>query len=224
MRKNNTIAIDGPAASGKSSVGVLLAKRLGYMFLDTGVMYRAVTWAALTKGFDINNESQISQLAQNLDIKINKPEQNDNYANEIIVDGVDITLKLVEQKVNDNVSQVSKYKGVRNSLTLQQQIIAQKGNIVMVGRDIGTVVLPNADSKFFLKASVCERAKRRFQEEMKRGREPNYEEIFDNIEKRDRIDSTRILAPMVSAKDAIIIDTDNKTINQVVDEILSKLK
>jgi CMP/dCMP kinase len=219
----NTIAIDGPAATGKSSVGLKLANRLGFFFLDTGVMYRAVTWAALTRGLDINDESKISQLAANLEIIIKQPSKSDGRINDIVVDGVDITRKILKQEVNDNVSQLSKYKGVRKSLTVQQQKIANNSKIVMVGRDIGTVVLPNADLKIFLKASLAERAKRRYQEEISRGGIPDYNEIFDNIEKRDLTDSTRAIAPLIPAKDAILIDTDNKSIDQVVDEIISKI-
>ena len=219
-----SIAIDGPAASGKSSVGLELSKRLGYLFLDTGVMYRAVTWAALNKGFNISDETNISNLAADIKINITQPSLKDGSFNDIHVDGVDVTRKITEKNVNDNVSQISKYKEVRNLLTLQQQKIAQKGNIVMVGRDIGTVVLPNANCKFFLNASVDERAKRRHREEIKRGENPNFEEIHSNILKRDWIDSTRALAPLIPAKDAIIIETDNKSIDQVVEEILSNIK
>jgi cytidylate kinase len=219
-----SIAIDGPAASGKSSVGLELSKRLGYLFLDTGVMYRAITWAALNEGLDINNESQVSKLSSRLKININQPSLDDGRINDIIVDGVDITRKITEKQINDNVSQVSKYKEVRNSLTKQQQKIAQDGDIVMVGRDIGTVVLPNADHKFFLIASAHERAKRRHLEELNKGRNPNYKEIHSNILERDRIDTTRILAPLIPAKDAITINTDNKSINQVVEEILLKIE
>ncbi|RPJ71974.1 MAG: (d)CMP kinase [Alphaproteobacteria bacterium] len=215
-----SIAIDGPAASGKSSVGLELSKSLRYLFLDTGVMYRAITWAALKNKIDINDEAKISKLASQLDIKINQPSLNDGRTNDIFVDGQDITRKITEKNVNENVSQVSKYKGVRNSLTKQQQKIALKGNIVMVGRDIGTVVLPRADYKFFLNASSQERAKRRHLEEIKKGGNPNFEEIQSNIMERDRIDTTRIFAPLIPAKDAQIINTDNKTIDQVVEEIL----
>ena len=219
-----SIAIDGPAASGKSTVGLELSRHLGFLFLDTGVMYRAVTWAALQNKIDINDETEISELASRVVIKIDQPSLDDGRTNDIQVDGLDITKKITEKKVNDNVSQVSKYKEVRSSLTEQQQKIALNGNIVMVGRDIGTVVLPDADYKFFLEASPQERAKRRFLEEIKKGTNPNFEEIESNIIERDRIDTTRCLAPLKPAKDALIINTDNKTIDQVVEEILSKIK
>ena len=224
MSQYVSIAIDGPAASGKSSVGLELSKRLGYLFLDTGVMYRAITWAALQKNIGIDNETAISKLASKSIIEIYQPSLKDGRTNDICVDGVDITRQLTEKLINDNVSQVSKYKEVRNSLTKQQQEIALKGNIVMVGRDIGTVVLPGADHKFFLNASSQERAKRRHLEEIKKGGNPIFEEIRSNIIERDRIDTTRILAPLIPAKDAHIIDTDNKTIEQVVEEILLIIK
>ncbi len=214
-----SIAIDGPAASGKSSVGLALSKRLGYLFLDTGVMYRAITWAALQKNIDFEDEAAISRLASQSIIEINQPSQKDGRTNDICLDGVDITQKITDKLINDNVSVVSKYKNVRKLLTKQQQEIALKGNIVMVGRDIGTIVLPNADHKFFLNASSHERAKRRHLEEIKKGGNPIFEEIQKNIIERDRIDTTRKVAPLIPAKDAHIIDTDNKTIEQVVMEI-----
>ena len=223
MNRYISIAIDGPAASGKSSVGLKVANRLGYLYLDTGVMYRAVTWAALDKGIDIFDESKVSKLALILKIRIDQPSKEDGRVNDIYVDDIDVTWKVKEQRVNENVSQVSKYPGVRNSLTLQQQNIALKGNIVMVGRDIGTVVLANAKRKFFLNASEEERARRRYEEEKVRGGNPNYKEILDNVKKRDKIDSTRDLAPLVPANDAVIINTNNKNIDQVVEEILLKI-
>lgn len=223
MNRYISIAIDGPAASGKSSVGLKVANRLGYLYLDTGVMYRAVTWAALDKGIDIFDESKVSKLALILKIRIDQPSKDDGRVNDIYVDDIDVTWKVKEQRVNENVSQVSKYPEVRYSLTLQQQNIALKGNIVMVGRDIGTVVLANAKRKFFLNASEEERARRRYEEEKVRGGNPNYKEILDNVKKRDKIDSTRDLAPLVPANDAVIIDTNNKNIDQVVEEILLKI-
>jgi cytidylate kinase len=219
-----SIAIDGPAASGKSSVGLRLAKKLGYLFLDTGVMYRAVTWAALTKQINIFDELKVSELASNIRIKIDQPSIDDGRVNDIYVDGVDITWKIKEQGVNDSVSQVSKYQAVRSTLTLQQQKIALQGNIVMVGRDIGTVVLPNTNRKFFLSATMEERAKRRFEEEKNRGGNPSFQVILGNIKKRDEIDSQRDFAPMVPANDAIVVDTNNKDLDQVVEEIYVKLR
>jgi CMP/dCMP kinase len=218
-----SIAIDGPAASGKSSVGLELANRMGYLFLDTGVMYRAVTWAALNEKIDINDESKVSDLVSKLEIKINQSSINDGRVNDIFVDNVDVTWKIKEPNVNDHVSQISTYRKVREILTFKQQEIAKQGNIVMVGRDIGTIVLPNANYKFFLNASEEERAKRRFEEEKRRGGNSDFSEILNNIKKRDQIDSSRDLAPLLPADDAEIIDTDNKSIDQVVEEIFEQI-
>ncbi len=172
----------------------------------------------------MNDESRISQLASDLLITIKQPAPGEGYLHEIYVDSEDVSRKITEQKVNDHVSQVSKYKGVRQSLTLQQQKIAQDGNIVMVGRDIGTVVLPDANFKFFLSASVEERAKRRHREVIKKDENSDFNEIRQNIITRDKIDSTRELAPLAAAEDAVVINTDNKSIQEVVDEILSIVK
>ena len=219
MKFAKNIAIDGPVASGKTSVGLALAKRLGYLFLDTGVMYRAATWAALNKGLDVKDEARVSELVGEMSLEIDKPSINDGRVNDICVDGVDISWEIKSEPVNDNVSQVSTYKEVRRILTEEQRKFGRKGNIVMVGRDIGTVVLPDADLKIFLKASPAERARRRFEEEKKRNPEIHFEDILGNIKKRDRIDSSRKLAPLVAAEDAKIVDTDGKTLEEVVEEI-----
>ncbi len=223
MTSPNTIAIDGPAASGKSSIGLLLAKKLGYMFLDTGMMYRAVTLAVLERGIDIQDESEISKLLQEIKIDIH-PSFDKNYSNIVFVNGKDVSQSLHQSVVNDNVSQISTYRDVRKALTHRQREIAKSGRIVMVGRDIGTVVLPKADLKIYLKASVEERAKRRYKEEMERGKNVKYDEILSSMSRRDEIDSLRKLAPLKPAKDAIIISTDGKSVNGVLQEILNILK
>jgi len=214
-----SIAIDGPVASGKTSVGLDLAKRLGFLFLDTGVMYRAVAWAALHRGLDMNDEQCVSKLAKALKIDIRIPSLDDGRINDVLVDGEDVTWEIRSEAVNDNVSQVSTYKEVRRVLTEQQRRFGERGNVVMVGRDIGTVVLPDADLKLFLKASPEERAKRRYAEEIERKADVNYEDILANMKMRDQIDSSREVAPLVAAGDAHIIDTDGKTKQEVVEEI-----
>ena len=219
MKFAKNIAIDGPVASGKTSVGLTLAKRLGYLFLDTGVMYRAATWAALNKGLDIKDEEKISRLVGEIRLEIDKPSVDDGRVNDIRVDGTDISWDIKSDSVNDNVSQVSTYKEVRRILTEEQRKFGKKGNIVMVGRDIGTVVLPDAELKIFLKASPEERARRRFDEERERNPDILFEDILENIKKRDRIDSSRKLAPLVKAEDAKIVNTDGKTKEEVVEEI-----
>ena len=219
MAKAKNIAIDGPVASGKTSVGLLLAKRLGYLFLDTGVMYRAVTWAALQAGLSIEDEQKVSELVESLNMEIKKPSQDDGRVNDILVNGKDITWDIKSKNVNDNVSQVSTYKRVRQVLTEAQRRFGEQGNIVMVGRDIGTVVLPEADLKIFLKASVEERAKRRFEEDKCRKENIAFQDILESMKKRDSIDSSRKLAPLVEAEDAKVIKTDGKTKEEVVEEI-----
>lgn len=213
------IAIDGPVAAGKSSVGLSLAKRLGYLFLDTGVMYRAATWAALKAGLDIKDEEGVSNLVESLQMEITKPSLDDGRVNDVLVNGKDITWEIKSEEVNDNVSQVSTYKRVRQILTDEQRRFGKRGNIVMVGRDIGTVVLPDADLKIFLKASVEERARRRLEEEKTRNKDVTFQDILDSMKKRDSIDSSRKLAPLVKAGDAKEIDTDDKSKDEVVEEI-----
>lgn len=219
MRHTISIAIDGPAASGKSSVGLRLAEEIGFLFLDTGIMYRAVTLAALQKDEDIENEDSISRLAKQISIEIKKPSKSDGRVNDVFVEGKDVTWLIKDSLVNDKVSQVSTYADVRNAMTKQQRIISEQGNIVMVGRDIGTVVLPNANHKFYLNASVEERARRRLAEEVSRGKEMILEEIMENLRSRDQLDSSRAIAPLLPADDAIIIETDGRSLDQVVEEI-----
>ena len=224
LKLSDVITIDGPVASGKSSVGLMLAKKLGYQFLDTGIMYRAVTWAAINQKKKIDNKEAICILAQQIDIEIKPPTKFDGRINDVFVDKVDVTWKLREPEVDENVSQVSKYQDVREVLTEQQRKFGRRGKIVMVGRDIGTIVMPNAKLKIFLEASVEERALRRYNEEVKRGKQIDLEDVIKNVEMRDKIDSSRKIAPLIPAKDAVIITTDGREILKVVDEILSILE
>lgn len=224
MKKPLVITIDGPAASGKSSVGKILADKLDYMFLDTGEMYRAVTWAVLNKGVPVENEEKVSKLAESINMEILPGGEGESLKNVIIVDKKNITGQIRSKAVNDNVSQVSKYKTVRQVLTKIQQKIGSKGRIVMAGRDIGTVVLPDADLKIFLKASAEERAKRRYAEEQKQGNNISFLDVLNNVMMRDDIDSNRKIAPLIPATDAHIIDTNNKNVLDVVDEILRIIK
>ena len=224
MNKPNVIALDGPAASGKSSVGLKLANKLEYKFLDTGMMYRAVAWAALNQGLDFENEMEIGELAQRIDIDITSPSVEDGRMNDVFVDKVDVSWKIKDPEVNQIVSQISKYKKVRQAMTENQRKIGKNGNIVMAGRDIGTVVMPNADLKIFLEASPRERAIRRYNEELNRGKSVDLDQVIQNIEMRDKIDSGRKIAPLMPAKDAIIIYTDGKDVSAVVDEILSQIE
>ncbi|MFZ5858096.1 MAG: (d)CMP kinase [Chloroflexota bacterium] len=212
---SSIIAIDGPAASGKSTIGKRLADELGYLFFDTGVMYRAVTWIALQRGVDVRDEAAVTRLAEETPIDVAPASQSDGRACDVIVEGQDITWETRRPEVDANVSVVSAYAGVRREMSQQQRRIGQRGRVVMVGRDIGTVVLPEADLKIYLDASAEERARRRFDEIRARGEEADYEEILSKVRERDRIDSTRAVAPLRPAQDAVILDTDKLSADEV---------
>ena len=214
------ITIDGPAASGKSTVGQMLAQKLGYLYFDTGVMYRAVALAALDHHFRINDEIGISNLAENIKIEVKKPTLDDGRMYDVLLDNEDVTWKLRQPEVEAAVSPVASYPGVRKAMTEQQRAIGQQGNVVMVGRDIGTVVLPDAGLKIFLEASVEERAQRRHKELLSRGKTEPFEEILNALKERDRIDSTRKHAPLKPAEDAKIVQTDHLDQKEVVAKIL----
>lgn len=221
MKIPSIIAIDGPAASGKSTVGVLLAEKLGYLYFDTGIMYRAVTWAALQRLGAVDDEAQVTKLAQEVQIDVQPPSRTDGRQADVLLDGIDITWDIRRPEVDGNVSQVSAYRGVRTAMTEQQRRIGQRGRVVMVGRDIGTVVLPEAELKIYLDASVEERARRRFEELLGRGEPADYEEILAAMKKRDRIDSTRAVAPLRPAEDAVRICSDGISASQVADQIMA---
>ncbi|HEX5836487.1 MAG TPA: (d)CMP kinase [Anaerolineales bacterium] len=215
------IAIDGPAASGKSTLGLRLAQALDYLFFDTGVMYRAVTWLALDRGVDINDETAVTALAENVPIDVAPASHPDGRTCDVIVEGRDITWQTRLPEVERHVSVVSAYRGVRAALTRQQRRIGLRGNVVMVGRDIGTVVLPDADLKVYLVASAEERARRRFEEILARGESADYKEILAKVIERDRIDSTRDVAPLRPAEDAVLLDSDPLTADEVFEKVLA---
>lgn len=219
MSRPATIAIDGAAASGKSTVGVLLAEALGYLYFDTGVMYRAVTWAALDRQIDVENVDKVSELAEKLVMEVKSDGSDDGRHYTVLVDGQDITWQIRTPAVEAAVSRVSSYPRVRASLTRRQRRIAQTGSIVMVGRDIGTVVLPEADLKIFMRASPEERARRRYEEKLAQGKPANYDEILSAILERDRQDQEKPISPMVPASDAVIIETDKLTIEEVLTQL-----
>jgi len=204
-----TIAIDGPAASGKSTLGERLARRLGYLYFDTGVMYRAVTLSALQTSTDVYDEPRVTRLAETIVIDVRQASVSDGRMYDVFLDGVDVTWDIRSAPVAANVSVVSTYAGVRKAMTEQQRRIGLQGNVVMVGRDIGTVVLPDADLKIYLDASAEERARRRFIEEQARGIPTSYEDILENVRTRDKIDSSREVAPLRPAEDAIILNSDH---------------
>ncbi len=215
------IAIDGPSASGKSTLAKLLADHLGYLYFDTGIMYRAVTLAAMESGYKIEDEETITNLAETVNIDVRPPSIEDGRMYDVLLDGKDVTWDIRREDVEVNVSPVSAYRGVRTALTEQQRRIGHRGKVVMVGRDIGTVVLPEAELKIYLEASPEERANRRYKEQLQRGNDVEYETILRSIQRRDQIDSTRQVAPLKPAEDAITIDTDNMDVDAVYKRVLS---
>jgi len=214
--KPQLIAIDGPVAVGKSSVGSLLAKRLGYVFFDTGMMYRAFTWKVLKLGIPIDDEQKLCQLANTTKFDF-VPLQGWHLSP--LIDDEDVSSKLLCPEVEAHVYLASKIAGVRQTLILEQRKLAQRGKVVMAGRDIGTVVLPWAELKIFLTASTKERAKRRYKELVKRGENSSLEIVLADLKKRDEMDIHRTISPLKPAEDAIIIDTENLSLEQVVDKI-----
>lgn len=218
------IALDGPAASGKSTLGRILADSLGYLFFDTGIMYRAITWIALQRNLDLRDETVITELAKKAQIDIRPPSKADGRPCDVILGERDVTWEMRNGEVDANVSVVSAYAGVRQALSEQQRRIGMRGRVVMVGRDIGTVVLPQADLKIYLDASAEERAKRRFDEIIARGEKADYDEILRKVIERDRIDSTRAVAPLRPAEDAIIIDSDKMNAKQVFAHVMELCK
>lgn len=218
------IAIDGPAASGKSTIGLRLANALGYLFFDTGLMYRAVTWLALDHDMNLRDEASITLLAEKTPIEVVPASKSDGRACDVLVAGKDITWETRLPDVDANVSVVSAYGGVRKALTDQQRRIGKRGQLVMVGRDIGTVVLPDADLKIYLDASAEERAQRRYDEIIARGGSADYRDILEKVIERDRIDSTRDVAPLRAAEDAVIVHTDKLSADQVFEQVLALCK
>ena len=215
----NIIAIDGPAASGKSTLAEKLAHGLGYLYFDTGIMYRAITWVASQRGVAVEDETTVTKLAETVAIDVRPPSVDDGRGYDVLVGGKDITWEIRRPEVDAIVSVVSAYPGVRRALSAQQRRIGMRGKVVMVGRDIGTVVLPEADLKIYLDASVEERARRRYVELQARGENAKLEDILEAMRMRDQIDSTRDVAPLRPASDAVLIDSDNLDIDQVLTQV-----
>ncbi|MCE2928559.1 MAG: (d)CMP kinase [Candidatus Caenarcaniphilales bacterium] len=220
MSSQIIIAIDGPAASGKSTLAKLLAKRLGLLYIDSGAMFRAVTlaWIQKTNGHKSEADAQIlDEILSAFNIEF-----LDN-SKTIVLNSNDISTAIRDNQVSQLVSYISTFSGVRSKLLDIQRKLSSDQSVIMDGRDIGTVVFPNADFKFFMIASPLERAKRREKELAKRGERINIEELAAQIEERDRQDSSRAIAPLKKADDAIVIDTDNKTIDEVLGELLMRV-
>ena len=216
-----TIAIDGPAGAGKSTIGALVAERLGYLFLDTGAMYRAVALAAIRKGIDPDDSEQLAKLARDSRITIGPPAVRDGRAYTVLFDGADVTWDIRSAEVDASVSQVARVPAVRDAMLEQQRDLARRGRVVMVGRDIGTVVLPEAECKVFLTASAAERAKRREEELRSRGQVRPRQELLQEILRRDRMDSERKVAPLRIADDAIVVQTDGLSVGQALEQVLA---
>ena len=210
------ITIDGPVAVGKSSVGLLLARKLDFLFFDTGTMYRAFTWKAINLGIEPSSESKLSQLAASTSFDFFSSQEG-HFS--FLIDGEDISSMLVCPEVEEQVSLVSRVAGVRQAMVSRQREVAQRGKVVMAGRDIGTVVLPWAELKVFLVASVEERANRRYSELLGRREKVDFTDVLSELRKRDEIDSHRAISPLKPARDAIIINTEKLSLEEVVDKI-----
>jgi cytidylate kinase len=214
--KSQLIAIDGPVAVGKSSVGSLLARRLGYLFFDTGMMYRAFTWKVLKSGISPDDEQKLCKLATRTEFDFIPSKEG---ALSFFVDGEDVSSKLLCAEIEEVVALIAKLAGVRQAMVSEQRKLAQRGKIVMAGRDIGTVVLPWAELKIFLTASTEERARRRYNELLGRGENSSLEIVLADLKRRDEIDIHRSVSPLKPAEDAVIINTEDVSLEQVVDKI-----
>jgi cytidylate kinase len=215
------IAIDGPVACGKSAVGMLVARRLGYRFLDTGMMYRAFTWYVLEMGIGPEDENRVSKLAGEVRMQVTAARPGAEEASRVAVNGRDASDFLVRPDVESAVSLVSRLPAVREAMVRLQRDIADGGEIVVAGRDIGTVVMPDADLKVYLDASRLERARRRYEQARARGQSITLKNVLDELERRDGIDSSRENSPLRAADDAVVLPTDGLDPDQVVERILA---
>ncbi|MCD1260195.1 (d)CMP kinase [Paenibacillus athensensis] len=220
MEKYN-IAIDGPAGAGKSTIARLVAEALGFVYVDTGAMYRAVTWKVLQQGLLPEQKDEVTALAERIGIElVPRPE-----GQQVLVDGVDVTRPIRTTDITDHVSQIASIGGVREVLVAKQKQMAASRGVVMDGRDIGTQVMPDAEIKIFLTASVKERAERRYKEMLDSGScTMTLEQLEQDIARRDQMDQEREISPLVRAHDAILMDSTTMTIAEVVDEILGLCK
>ncbi|TVP82837.1 MAG: (d)CMP kinase [Alkalicoccus sp.] len=220
MHEKINVAIDGPAGAGKSTVARELASRLGYVYIDTGAMYRALTWKALESGAGCEDESSLAEILQKMELEL----LNNNGVPEIIVDGRNVTDEVRLPEITNNVSYTARHPHIREYMVQKQQELAAEGGTVMDGRDIGTAVLPGAEVKFFLNATVDERAARRHEEQLSKGMDSDLELLKSEISRRDMLDSERETAPLKKADDAEEVDTTQMNVNEVVDYLYSRIQ
>lgn len=218
------IAIDGPVAAGKTVVGQQLAVRLGYRFIDTGMMYRALTVLALEREVDLEDAAALATMAEGASVAVDRGAQDRPERNRVLLNGVDVTEGLRSAEVGMAVSLVARVPRVREAMVALQRAIAAEGGVIMAGRDIGTVVLPNASLKVYLEASAGERARRRFEELRQEGSDMTLDEVRNELAHRDTLDSERAASPLRPADDAVVIQTEDLSQDQVVERILELAK
>lgn len=210
------VAVDGPAGAGKSSISKIVAKKLGYLYIDTGAMYRSVTWAVLHNHIDVNNQKAVEALLPELDLTMEASEDSCK----VFIAGQDVTDFIRTPQVNNAVSIVASYKGVRQYLVERQRLMAEAGGVILDGRDIGSVVLPNAELKIYLTASVEARAMRRYLEVKGTVNEQTLEDIKDSVMQRDDMDKNRKESPLIQVEDAVLVDSSEMTFDETVEHIL----
>ena len=214
------IAIDGPSGAGKSTVAKLLAKRLGYVVLDTGAMYRAVAFRAKQRGICLEDEERLSQLASSLQVTF----LTRNGELRVLCDGEDVTESIRSPEMSSLASDISKKEGVRGALVRLQREMGRAGGVILEGRDIGTVVFPDADAKFYLDADAEERARRRYEELIGKGVKVTFQETLEDVIRRDRSDMTRAISPLRKAKDAVVIDSTHLSLGEVVEKMIQVIR
>lgn len=228
MNKTFQIAIDGPVAAGKGTTAKMVAARLGFLYVDTGAMYRSLTLYAKNNGIKLSSEAEIANLLidhkPKIELSIPIDAEKDGRLCTVKLNGEDVSWKIRTEEISAGVSVITQYASVRDYITPMARYIAQKQNVVMEGRDITTIVLPDADLKIYMDADPAERAMRRHRELMTRGEDVSYEKVFNQLTERDKRDSERIIAPLRKAKNAWILDTTGMTIDSVADLIVERVK